>query len=292
MNDTAFFNAIRKSLFGGAMTQGQVDGVSVILDVFAGADPRWTAYALATAFLETDRTMQPIKEYGGEAYFKRRYDINGSNPNKARELGNVKPGDGAKYAGRGFVQLTGRDNYARAEKALNVPLINQPDLAMKPETAALIMYRGMVEGWFTGKKLAQYFDHDTTDWTNARRIINGLDKAQLIASYARTYHAALISAQGKGDAPAKPPKPPVVTKEMQSDPVEPDAPVAPHEAPKADDAPIWEKSPVLRQIVNTASALGITGASFLGLDWRVVIALAVIIAGVSIYAIHFQAKRA
>ena len=53
-------------------------------------------------------------------------------------MGNKQEGDGFKYRGRGFIQLTGRDNYAKAGKDLGIDLLGNPDLASQPETAAKI----------------------------------------------------------------------------------------------------------------------------------------------------------
>lgn len=78
-----------------------------------------------------------MKEIGGSQYFAQRYDPK-YNLAKARVLGNKQVGDGAKYAGRGFIQITGRDNYKRAGAALNLPLEQHPELAAKPDVAAKI----------------------------------------------------------------------------------------------------------------------------------------------------------
>lgn len=177
-----FFARVRDDF--GKLTQPQVDGFSIVTAALKGWDVTWVAYALATAWHETAHTMQPVKEYGGDAYFKRMYDIQGDRPDKARELGNVNPGDGARYAGRGYVQLTARTNYRR------FGIENTPDDAMKPEVAARIMRDGMEQGAFTGKKLADYLPGD---YVNARRIINGRDKAEMIAGYARNFEVALIA---------------------------------------------------------------------------------------------------
>lgn len=176
----AFFASVRESF--GALSQSQVDGFNAVLEALSGWPLTWQAYALATAWHETARTMQPIKEHGGDAYFRRMYDIQGDRPDKARELGNLTPGDGVRYAGRGYVQLTGRTNYAR------FGLEAKPDEAMRPDVAARIMKRGMETGIFTGKKLADYLPGD---YRGARRIINGLDKADEIASYALKFERAL-----------------------------------------------------------------------------------------------------
>lgn len=190
-----FYAALRSgAVLGPVLTAEEVNGCEAILAACAGKFPAsWTAYALATAYHETAGTMQPIKEYGGEAYFRRMYDIQGERPAKARELGNLQPGDGARYAGRGYVQLTGRANYAKAAGKVGAPLVDDPDLAMQPAIAAKIMVDGMRDGWFTGKTLNDYIPATPTrqHFTNARRIINGTDKADQIAGQAQVFFAAL-----------------------------------------------------------------------------------------------------
>lgn len=178
----AFFASVR-SRFGG-LSQKQVDGFNVLLDAMKAWPVSWVAYGLATAWHETGETMQPILEYGGPAYFKRMYDIEGQRPAKARELGNLTPGDGVRYSGRGYVQLTGKINYAR------YGLADRPDDAMKPDVAASVMVDGMENGVFTGKALRDYLPGN---YVAARRIINGTDKAELIAGYARDFETALVA---------------------------------------------------------------------------------------------------
>ncbi|MBS7737951.1 hypothetical protein [Chelatococcus sp. HY11] len=195
MSRAAFYSAVRKRPFGGALVQSQVDGMEAILDAWNGLaisdDRRWLAYMLATTYHETAATMQPIRERGGTAYFTRMYDIRGERPHVARALGNTQPGDGALYHGRGYPQLTGRANYAKASIVVQYDLIADPDAAMRPDFATAIMFAGMRDGWFTGKRLADYFSRAKDDPVNARRIINGTDKAQLIAGYHRDFLAAL-----------------------------------------------------------------------------------------------------
>lgn len=201
-----FFSAVRASF--GALNQGQVDGFNAILgqwEAQGGGDDRHFAYMLATAWHETARTMKPIKELGGVKYFTRMYDIKGVRPDKARELGNLSPGDGALYCGRGYVQLTGKKNYAKAGLKIGAALASNPDLAMDPGIAARIMFVGMAEGWFTGKKLSDYEGGGAEfDATNARRIINGTDKAKTIAGYYRSFLTALLASHKK-EAPVPPP---------------------------------------------------------------------------------------
>lgn len=192
----AFFALLKPALFH-SLSQGQVDGLNALLPpmVSAGWSRPFAAYALATAYHETARTMQPIKEHGGTAYFHRMYDPQGARPQVARRLGNTEPGDGAKFAGRGYVQLTGRDNYAKAGAKLKVDLVANPDLAMRPDLAARIMVAGMSEGWFTGKRLVNYLppDGDATFemFRRARRIINGVDQDVRIALHAVHFQNAL-----------------------------------------------------------------------------------------------------
>ena len=194
VNLSVLFDEVRHTLFNGKLTRNQVSGIKFILeqwDETGFTNRQWLAYALATAFHETAFTMQPIRERGGLAYFTRMYDIGGNRPDKARELGNLSPGDGAKYAGRGYVQLTGKTNYRRAGQSLGVDLLRRPDLAMEPAIAAFIMFQGMKDGWFTGRGFDDYLDGRHSDYRNARRIINGTDKADAIADYAIKFEAAL-----------------------------------------------------------------------------------------------------
>lgn len=78
-----------------------------------------------------------MKEIGGAKYFAKRYDPKVA-PTTAKILGNTHAGDGIRYHGRGFIQITGRDNYRMAGQALGLPLEQQPDLAARPDIAAKI----------------------------------------------------------------------------------------------------------------------------------------------------------
>jgi putative chitinase len=193
-----FYDSLRgNSMLGPKITQSEFGGCQAILTACIGAGwpASFTAYALATAYHETAHSMQPIKEMGGSAYFTRMYDIQGNRPDKARELGNLTPGDGARYCGRGFVQLTGKKNYAAAGQKLGVDLINHPELALTLDVAAKIMVHGMAEGWFTRHSLPTDLPaHGTatlSQFVSARDIINGKDRAQMIAQYAVDFQTAL-----------------------------------------------------------------------------------------------------
>lgn len=190
----AFFNALRDGkALGPSLTTDEVSGCEAILTACAGFPVAWAAYCLATAVVETAGTMQPIRERGGPAYFRKLYDIEGDNPSRASKMGNTAPGDGARYSGRGYVQLTWKSNYAKAALELGVDFVNDPDLAMVPQHAAAIMKQGLSGGWFTGKPLSAYLPAvaDIHQFSNARRTVNSLDRAVEIAGYALECQAAL-----------------------------------------------------------------------------------------------------
>ncbi len=137
------------------------------------------AYILATTVHESGagRHMQEIAS--GSAYEGR------------RDLGNTQSGDGVRYKGRGYVQITGRANYSDWSRRLGVDLVGNPSLAERPEIAAKILVGGMKNGTFTGKKLDDYINGSRTDFNGARRIVNGTDKAGTFAATAQSILAAM-----------------------------------------------------------------------------------------------------
>lgn len=179
--------ALIRPIFGGRLRQSQVDGIGALLAATEGLPRPWRAYLLATPVVETARTMQPIMEFGSRSYFNK-YE---PGTTIGKRLGNTVAGDGYLFRGRGYVQITGRDNYLRAGRFLGRDLIADPDLALDPVLAGRILVQGCADGWFTGKRLADYLDRAVPDYLNARRIVNGLDRAAEIAGYARTFEAAL-----------------------------------------------------------------------------------------------------
>jgi putative chitinase len=195
-NPQAFFTHLKSTgVLGPTLDQSEIDGVNAILKACGDAawGKRFTAYALGTADRETAGTMKPIKEYGGDQYYTRKYDVTGRDPVRARKMGNTSPGDGPRYCGRGYVQLTWKSNYQKLGDAIGFPLAGNPDLAMRPDTAAEILVKGMSLGVFTGKKLGDYITKDACDFVNARRVINGTDHASEIAAEAQHYLDALIA---------------------------------------------------------------------------------------------------
>lgn len=187
INRKFFFEHVRNSLFGKSLTQKQVDGMTAILNEWEAKhtkkDDRWLAYMMATVYHETDQKFQGIEEYGPDSYFKK-YD-------GRKDLGNTEPGDGLRFKGRGFVQITGRLNYTKFSKILGINLVDNPKLALDLENCVKILFYGMTNGTFTGKKLSDYFSATAEEWVNARRIINRLDKANLIADEAKKFYAAI-----------------------------------------------------------------------------------------------------
>ena len=181
-----FFDNVRSKLFDGALTQQQVDGCGVILGLWEGqytgtpmTDIRWLAYILATVFHECATTMWPITEYGSQSYLQ------------GKEYW--------PYIGRGFVMITWEENYRNASQQLSLTgsrdLVEHPELALDSLISARILFRGMAEGWFTGKKLGQYFNESKNDPVNARQIVNGNDDDDLIAGYHADFLAALEKAE-------------------------------------------------------------------------------------------------
>ena len=187
------FDTVRHALFDGKLNNDQVNGMDEIIDYYERKEigsRRKLAYILATVYHETAKTMQPIKERGGDNYFIMRY---WNNRKVAKALGNRSDRDAVMYCGRGFVQLTGRRNYTYVGGKIGMDLERNPNLAMDLKVATKILFMGMEEGWFTRFKLSTFINKDKTDFINARRIINGTDKAVLIALYAEKYLIALSS---------------------------------------------------------------------------------------------------
>ena len=121
-------------------------------------DPAMEVAAIATIGSES-YLFAPEKEAGSEAYFRRMYEFD-------RSLGNLEPGDGAKFCGRGFVPIVGRSEYARFGKLVGADLVEQPELAMDPAVAARILaYAFMLKG--VPKAAAEY------DWVKVRRLVHG-----------------------------------------------------------------------------------------------------------------------
>jgi len=180
MNREFFFSFVRGQLFGGKLKQSQVDGLTAILDYWeahlAAKDDRWLAYALGTAYHETDKTIGPIREYG---------------LGKGKPYGKPAGDHGLVYYGRGLVQLTWLSNYQKMSGEIGVDLAADPDLALQLRYAVPIMFVGMEQGLFTGVGFSKFFNPTKQDWVGARKIVNGTDKARLVAGHAQLFYAAI-----------------------------------------------------------------------------------------------------
>jgi hypothetical protein len=182
----------------GALGTAQRSGLDQIVSAIEAdlkiTDLRWAAYMLATVKHECADRWKSIEEYG---------------KGKGRPYGvpvTVAGANGKNYTntyyGRGYVQLTWKENYQKMSTALGLgeALLIRPEQALDPGIAYKIMSYGMRAGAFTGKKLGDYINTAGCDYKNARRIINGLDQATLIQGYAEKLEAALLESR----APAPP----------------------------------------------------------------------------------------
>lgn len=222
MNKTTFFAYARRAPFGGRLSQAQVDGTSAILAEAErrGLPDEQTAYVLATAFHETGGKMQPIEEnlnYTTAAQIKKTWPSRFSTVGAAQpyvrnpqglankvyggRMGNTGANDGWRFRGRGLVQITGRDNYKK------YGLGDAPEKAVEDSVAVRILFDGMINGKFTGKRLSDYFGGGKANPEGARAIVNGTDKASLIAGYYRNFLDSLVAAREMKPAAAEDAKP-------------------------------------------------------------------------------------
>jgi putative chitinase len=187
LNPAPFFAVARKRL--GRLSKSQVQGIERIVHPLLARwkDTRWTAYALATTEHEGGKTFQPIRERGPKSYFAK-YE---PGTKLGIELGNTEPGDGYLFRGGGDVMVTGRGHFRRFGELLDIDLEGHPELVTDPAVSLNIMKLGLERGLFTGRALADYFNGKKCDWRNARRCVNGLDKADVIAGYAQSWESAI-----------------------------------------------------------------------------------------------------
>ncbi len=211
VNWKRFFDCVRKQGWWSGLTQSQVDGMKLLISkavtFFAEKGhteeeiEKFTAYVLATVHHETGGRFEPVREGFASSdeqamkavrRLKRRgiisYDY-------SRPKGPYKK----SYFGRGYVQLTHYTNYRKMGRKLGIPLDAKPELALDPETSADITILGMYHGVFTGVGLPKYLSGGRRDFVQARRIVNGLDKAGYIAGYAKKYWNCLRHSIRVGD---------------------------------------------------------------------------------------------
>lgn len=192
----AHLRSAKSKAFGKSLSKGQVDGLERTLDEAQkrGVNIFQLAYILATAYLESGRTMQPVREFGGEKYLR-------SKP--------YYP-----WVGEGLVQVTWEVNHRKFGAT-------KPGQLMEWPIALRALFDGMLQGMFTGKRLSDYIDPPHVDYVGARRIVNGTDRAHQIAEYAMSFETALREAGYLGQAPK--PKPAI--------PLDPDGNPPSREAP-------------------------------------------------------------
>ena len=151
----------------GALNDIQKDSIRLIVrafDRYGDKDLNKLAYILATARHESN--FRPIEEHRSNTARQNAYWYTG-------------------YYGRGFVQLTHEKNYLKMSEFLGVDLVKNPSLALEPNNAAKILVWGMMNGRFTRKPLSNYINSNTVDFYNARKVVNGTDRAERIANYAK-----------------------------------------------------------------------------------------------------------
>jgi predicted chitinase len=134
-----------------------------------------------------------LEELGGNRYLAQ-YDPT-VNPAKARALGNTQAGDGAKYKGRGFIQITGKANYANAGKALGIDLVNNPEAAARPDIAAKIAV------WYWQNRVAPYVQDFSDTRGVTKRINPGLQGLQDRQSNFKDYQQQVASVKPRVAAP-------------------------------------------------------------------------------------------
>ena len=152
-----FKDEIKKKIVGACKAYGIVNKLEI-------------EYVLATVDHETNGTFIPVQEayWLSEGWRKRHLRY-------------------YPYYGRGYSQITWKNNYERFGKLLDIDLVSNPDLALEPDVAMSILILGMRDGLFTGKKLSDFSHQHGFDFIHARKIINGMDKALHIAGLAHEY---------------------------------------------------------------------------------------------------------
>lgn len=172
-----FFDDYRKSLDKN-LTQAEVDAIDDFIDMVDTNVKEFDlvswAYIFATVYHETAQTFLPVREafWKTEEWRKRNFKY-------------------FPYYGRGFVQITWERNYRVYSKVLGVELVKNPDLALDAKTAFKILVHGCKNGIFTGKKISDYIRDGKPNYKEMRRVVNGNDKAELIADYANKFRSIL-----------------------------------------------------------------------------------------------------
>lgn len=196
----------------GRLSVAQVSGYEAFFDFWDSrsvlTDKRWLAYILATAFHETGKRLQAVREGFCDTdacsvravttlFNQRRISRNYALPHE----------NGNSYFGRGFVQLTHGFNYKSSGQNIGLGnrVYDDPDLALDTATSVKITCVGMLIGSFTGHKLEQHFTDTKSDWKDARKIVNGRDKATLIAGHGKKFLECIEYKRSPAPVPATTP---------------------------------------------------------------------------------------
>lgn len=172
-----FFDNYKKR-FDNNLSQQEVNDIDLFLTMVNSnlgsfTTAQW-AYIFATTWHETAHTFHPVIEayWKTEDWRKRNFRY-------------------YPYYGRGYVQITWEANYKKYSQKLGVDLVKNPEKVLEPKISFFILTDGFKNGVFTGKKISDYISGTKKDYVNARRCINGLDKASDIAEYAKGFEAIL-----------------------------------------------------------------------------------------------------
>lgn len=205
-----FFDSVRPSLFGGKLSQGQVDGMNFKLDVWCHApysdDLRHPAYCFATSYHETGQRMEPVREGFKETDAEARAYVKAQGYDYAA----VDPVTGQVYYGRGDIQTTWADNYKKTSSRLglsgSLDLYLYPEEILDDSISAAALFMGMWEGWYRSdskgrQTLKRYFSSSVDDAYGAREIVNG-DKSKIpswsngvsIGNLIKGYHLKFLTA--------------------------------------------------------------------------------------------------
>ncbi len=185
MNKAAFYKTVRTRF--GSLSQEQVDGIEALLKTVEGLPLAWQSYMLATAWHETAKTMQPVREA---------YNLS--------ENWRMKKLRYYPYYGRGYLQITWLKNYQWLDEAATKAglikegdLLKNLDLAMRPDIAAFALKQGLIEGRYDaqGKTIKQRLPRKGVatkkQYINARYLVNIQDKAEMVEGYAQVFERAL-----------------------------------------------------------------------------------------------------
>lgn len=135
-----------------------IDALNAAMAEYEINTPNRIAAFLAQIGHESGRLVW-VREIWGPTPAQRRYE-------ERTDLGNIYPGDGRKYLGRGLIQITGRNNYKRCGDALGLDLVSHPDLLEQPRVAA------RSAAWFWQKHRCNELA-EAGNFTGLTKIING-----------------------------------------------------------------------------------------------------------------------